>query len=269
MPDVWASVAELDEATQKRLADVLETRGADPRQQEMRRTFLADVEFPAAAHVLEVGCGTGVLTRVLAGLAEVEAVVGVDLAPSLLDKARELAADLPSVRFEEADARSLPFADESFDVAVFDSTLSHVPEPTRAFAEAFRVLRPSGCLAAFDGDYATTTVALGDHDPLQVCVDAMMAGSVNDRRVMRRLPTLVRDSGFELRRTGSHGFVEFGDGNYMLSVIDRGADMLAAAGTIGPDLAAALKAEARRRANAGEFFGHVSYVSLIARKPTR
>jgi ubiquinone/menaquinone biosynthesis C-methylase UbiE len=269
LSDVWASVAELDAATQKRLADVLEMRGADPKQQAMRRTFLADVAFPAAAQALEVGCGTGVLTRVLAGLADVEAVVGVDLAPSLLDKARELAADLPGVRFEQADARSLPFADETFDVAVFDSTLSHVSQPERALAEAFRVLRPGGCLAAFDGDYATTTVALGDHDPLQVCVDAMMAGSVNDRRVMRRLPMLVRDCGFQLKRTGSHGFVESGDGTYMLSVIDRGADMLWASGKIGADLAGALKAEARRRASAGEFFGHIAYVSLIARKHTR
>jgi ubiquinone/menaquinone biosynthesis C-methylase UbiE len=57
-----------------------------------------------------------------------------------------------------------------------------VSEPDRALAEVFRVLRPDGWLAAFDGDYATTTVALGDHDPLQVCVDAMMASSVNDRR---------------------------------------------------------------------------------------
>ena len=223
--------------------------------------------FPRA-HVLEVGCGTGVLTRVLAALAEVDTVVGVDLAPSLLEKARERAADLPGIRFEQADARSLPFADESFDVAVFDSTLSHVPEPDRALAEAFRVLRPGGCLAAFDGDYATTTVALDDHDPVQVCVDAMMAYSVNDRRVMRRLPTLARDSGFQLMRTGSHGFVETGDGGYMLSVIDRGADILLASGRIGEELAAALKAEARRRATAGEFFGHIAYASLIARKAT-
>jgi ubiquinone/menaquinone biosynthesis C-methylase UbiE len=170
-----------------------------------------------------VGCGTGVLTRMLARQADVETVVGVDLAPSLLDRARELAAELPKIRFEEADARSLPFAAESFDVAVFDSTLSHVPEPERALAEAFRVLRPDGWLAAFDGDYAPTTVALSDHDPLQVCVDAMMAKSVNDRRVMRRLPQLVRDGGFQLARVRSHGFVETGDGFYMLTVVDRGA----------------------------------------------
>ncbi len=50
--------------------------------------------------MLEVGCGTGVLTRILAGMAGVGFVVGVDLAPSLLDTARELAADVANVRFE-------------------------------------------------------------------------------------------------------------------------------------------------------------------------
>ena len=81
---------------------------------------------------------------------------------------------------------------------------------------------------------------------------------------MRRLQTLVRDRGFQLERTRSHGFVETGDGGYMLTVIDRGADMLQASARIGADLAAALKAEARRRAGAGEFFGHIAYLSVIA-----
>jgi ubiquinone/menaquinone biosynthesis C-methylase UbiE len=267
MPDVWSTVAELDATTQQRLVDVLETRGADPQQQEMRRTFLADVDLPARAHVLDVGCGTGVLTRVLAGLPEVGSVVGVDLAASLLDTARELAADLPDVRFERADARSLPFADGTFDVVVFDSTLSHVPQPERALAEAFRVLRPDGRLAAFDGDYATTTVALDDHDPLQTCVEAMMANSVNDRRVMRRLPALVRDRGLQRVEVRSHGYIEASRGGYMLTVVDRGAELLRASGRIGEELAAALKAEARRRVSEGEFFGHIAYVSVVARKP--
>jgi SAM-dependent methyltransferase len=156
---------------------------------------------------------------------------------------------------------------DSFDVVVFDSTLSHVPGPERALAEAFRVLRSAGWLAAFDGDYATTTVALGDHDPLQRCADAMMAHSVNDRWLVRRLPTLVRTAGFEVTRFRSHGYAEAGEGGYLLTVIDRGADLLRATGQIGDDAAAALKAEARRRSATGTFFGHVAYASLLARKP--
>ncbi|HSL01439.1 MAG TPA: methyltransferase domain-containing protein [Rubrobacteraceae bacterium] len=268
MPDVWATFNELDARMQERLAGVLETRGADSRQQEMRRAFLEDIPFPADAHVLEAGCGTGVLTRVLARTPNVATVVGIDVAPALLSKARDLAADLTNVTFQEADARSLPFQDETFDVVVFDSTLTHVPGPERALTETFRVLRPQGYLAAFDGDYATTTVALGDHDPLQTCADSMMANSVNNRWLGRRLPALVRSCGFDIQGFGSHGFVETTESAYMLTIVERGADILLASGQIGEETAAALKAEARRRVAAGAFFGHIAYVSVIARKPS-
>jgi hypothetical protein len=53
----------------------------------------------------------------------------------------------------------------------------------------------------------------------------------------------------------------------MLTVVERGADMLRAFGQIGDETAAALKAEARRRVEAKTFFGHIAYGSLIARKP--
>jgi ubiquinone/menaquinone biosynthesis C-methylase UbiE len=267
MPDMWAAVTELDDAMQARLADVLETRGSDPQQQAMRRAFLADVEFASGAHVLDVCCGTGVLTRALARRPEVEAVVGVDTAPSLLERARELAADLPDVTFREADARSLPFDDAIFDVVVYDSTLTHVAGAERALAEAFRVLRPLGRLGAFDGDYSTTTVAVGDHDPLQSCVDTMLDNSVHDRWLVRRLPALARAAGFEVEGLRSHGFVETTEAEYMLTIVNRGVVILLESGQIGEELAAALRGEGRRRAEAGTFFGHIAYASVTARKP--
>ena len=268
MPDLWATVAELEPSVQERLAGVLETRGADARQQAMRHAFLSSIEFPARARVLEVGCGTGVLTRMLARWPNVEAVVGIDPAASLIREARRLASDLANIAFKEGDGRSLPLGNDTFDVVVFDSTLSHVPEPERALSEARRVLRPAGSLAVFDGDYATTTVALGDHDPLQACVAAMMANSVNDRWLMRRLCGLVRQAGLEVVAFHSHAFLETAGGAYMLSVVDRGADILHSSGAIGEETASALKAEARRRVDAGTFFGQINYASLTARKPS-
>lgn len=267
MPDVWSAVEELDTTAQRRLAEVLETRGADPRQRGLRSTFLDTVPFPPAAKVLDVGCGTGVLTRVAAGRPDVAEIVGVDPAASLLEMARDLAADLGNVRFLEGDARSLPAEDGSFDVVLFDSTLSHVPGIERALGETFRVLRGGGWLAAFDGDYATTTVALGDHDPLQECVNEMMVNSVNDRYLMRRLPSLLRQSGFEVERFDSYGFVDMSGDGYMMTVVDRGVDLLSASGRIGEQTAAALRAEAANRANEGTFFGHVAYCSVLAHKP--
>jgi ubiquinone/menaquinone biosynthesis C-methylase UbiE len=267
MSDLWARVTELDPSMQSRLADVLETRGADVQQQRIREAFLDAVTFPTRSRVLDVGCGTGVLTRLLAARPEIVEVVGVDPATSLLERARALAADLTSVTFHEGDARSLSFENESFDVVVFDSTLSHVPGVEQALTEALRVLRTPGWLAVFDGDYATTTVALADHDPLQECVNAMMANSVNDRYVMRRLPSLARQAGFELDRFDSHGFADLSGDGYMVTVVERGVDILETSRQIGQATAEALKAEVMRRADEGTFFGHIAYASLVARKP--
>ena len=53
----------------------------------------------------------------------------------------------------------------------------------------------------------------------------------------------------------------------MGSWVDLGADALVAAGQIGADMAAALKAEARQRVASGEYFGHIAYMSCVAHKP--
>jgi len=65
----------------------------------------------------------------------------------------------------------------------------------------------------------------------------------------------------------SYGYVQITDPNYMLTIVDRGADALAVAGQIGRELTDALKAEARRRVEQHAFFGHIAYASLLARKP--
>jgi ubiquinone/menaquinone biosynthesis C-methylase UbiE len=267
MPDVYSMISDLDRATQERIADVLETRGADPQQQAMRRSFLNEIPFPDRTRALEVGCGTGVMCRLLARWPNVGSVVGVDPAGLLVQKAREASGDFDNLTFQEADGRSLPFGEGEFNAVIFDSTLCHMPEPERGLAEAFRVLVPGGWLAAFDGDYTTTTVALSDNDPLQRCVDAMMAHSLNDPRLVRRLAPLVRSAGFEVRALRGYSFIETGESSYMLSIIDRGADFLSTAGELGKETAAALKDEARRRVQAGTFFGHIAYAGVIARKP--
>jgi hypothetical protein len=53
----------------------------------------------------------------------------------------------------------------------------------------------------------------------------------------------------------------------MLTIVDRGADALVAAGTIGEVAVGALKEEARRRVESHEFFGHIAYASVIGTLP--
>jgi SAM-dependent methyltransferase len=267
MPDVYATITEAPTSVVEVVGDAMELRATEPQQQRMLTDYLSRVRFPNTARVLEVGCGTGAISRRLVQVVGVAEVVGVDPSPGLLDRARQLAASTPRLSFMEADGRYLPFADESFDVVVAHTVISHVPTPERLVAEAFRVLRAGGTAAVFDGDFSTVSVATADHDPLQACAGAFASGFVNDPWVVRRLPSMLREAGFDELDFHSHGYAQITEPAYMLNVVERGASVLAAAGLIGEDLASALSAEARRRENEGVFFGHIAYASLLALKP--
>jgi ubiquinone/menaquinone biosynthesis C-methylase UbiE len=266
MPDPYASIVQADKEMQARLADVLEVRAADPQQRAMLKAYLSELQLPSAANVLDVGCGTGPVSRVLAETPGVREVVGIDPSPVFVERARELGRHLSRLSFQTGDGCALPFPDASFDLVIFHTTLCHVPDPEQALREAHRVLRADGWLAVFDGDYMTTTVAIDAFDPLQPAVDTMVANFVQNPWLTRRLRRVLGGLGFTVSSLRSHGYTQTTDPQYMLTIVDRGADLLAEAGSISAQQAIALKTEARRRAEAGEFFGHISFISLIAHK---
>jgi SAM-dependent methyltransferase len=267
VPDVYTTIAAQDDAVVEQLAAAMELRARDPRQRAFVDEYLSGVDLPPGARVVEIGCGTGAISRVLAARDGVAELVGVDPSPVLVARARELAGGVAGLRFEVADGAATPLDDDGADLVVLHTVLSHAPDPEGLVAEAARLLRPGGALALFDGDYATMTLALGEQDPLQACATAFAGSYINDRWVVRRAAAMAVAAGFTDVRTRSHGYVQIDEPDYLLSIADRGADVLATAGTIGPDLAAALKSEARRRAAAGRFFGFIAYLSVVARWP--
>lgn len=96
--------------------------------------------------VLDVGCGTGVVAISAARLGA--KVVGSDLTPALLERAKEHSklAQL-DIEWKEADAEALPFPDASFDAVVSQFGHMFAPRAEVAIAEMLRVLKPGGTLA--------------------------------------------------------------------------------------------------------------------------
>ena len=268
MPDVYASITAADQATLERLIAALELRAADLLKRGILKDFVSEFTLPEKATVLEIGCGTGAVTRFLARLPQVAQALGVDPSPVFIARARQLAGQFRNLSFREGDGRALCNEDRSFDTVIFHTALCHIPKPEKALAEALRVLRPGGSLAVFDGDYASTSVATGNFDPLQCCADAVVDGLVHDRWLMRRLPAMLRRAGFDQVGFRSYGYTSLPEPSYMFTLVERGADLLQSDGRIGREIADALKAEARRRAEADGFYGLIVFASAVARKPT-
>jgi SAM-dependent methyltransferase len=106
------------------------------------------VPMSGTTRVLELACGTGIVTRPLrAALPASATLVATDLNEAMVSYARE-AVPLAGIVWRTADAQALPFADESFDVVVFQFGIMFLPDAARGFGEAYRVLAPGGTLLA-------------------------------------------------------------------------------------------------------------------------
>jgi SAM-dependent methyltransferase len=113
---------------------------------ELAEPFLAFAGIEGESRVLDVGCGTGSLTRAIAARHAAE-VVGVDIAPPFVEHARARNRD-PRVSFEVEDASELSFASGAFDAALSILVLNFIPEYRAAAAGMVRVTRPGGLVAA-------------------------------------------------------------------------------------------------------------------------
>lgn len=112
---------------------------------EEARRAMEGITVPS---VLDVGCGTGMLSERLLGAFPSCHLAGVDLSPAMVERARARLAGRAEVR--EADAERLPFHDGAFDLVVCNDSFHHYPDPDRAAFQMWRVLRKGGALVLGD-----------------------------------------------------------------------------------------------------------------------
>ena len=126
-------------------------------ENEMGQRWLYEIErfLPEgrSLNILDVGTGTGFFAILLAEKGH--RVEGIDLTPAMLEEARTLAKQRNlDITFREMDAQNLAYPDGTFDVVISRNLTWTLPDPERAYASWFRVLKPGGVLLNFDADYA-------------------------------------------------------------------------------------------------------------------
>jgi SAM-dependent methyltransferase len=150
--------------------------------------------------ILDVGCYDGYLLRELSRRCATEGV-GIDISAHALGLARSLTRG-QRIRFVLANASSLPFASEAFDVVVCSEILEHIPDLERALSEIARVLVPGGRV------YATMPNALDQvWPPLRPVCRRVDRIEGHLRRLSREeFLTVMRDQGLEATTTRYRGF---------------------------------------------------------------
>jgi len=196
-PDPWRNAdgqTNVDE-----MAKSLEARGRTPAHARLRRRFLKFVPVRSGERVLEVGCGTGVVVRDLAGLVGRRGeVVGVDASRRLLDRARALSRETARhtrIAWRVADAASLPFAANRFDAALAVTVILHVADPLRVVREMARVTRPGGRVAVQDQDFGVVAVTHPERELTERIMRGVAERVYEEPHSGRRLPGLLRAAG--------------------------------------------------------------------------
>jgi len=239
----WRDTAGLEAEKARELAGRLELRAKSPDEIEARQAYLDLLGVTAGERVLDVGCGSGVVTRDIArrvgpsGLA-----VGIDPSPQFLAVARELAEGAGlggGVEFREGNALSLPFPDGAFDVVVAVTVLSHTPGGESAIAEMARVVRPGGRVGVFDLDTDMTSITHPDRALTRRIVAAASDATAVDGWLSRRLPQLFMRAGLVEVRVRGFFPLEIDPLGFYAGLAERAAETALTAGAIS---------EAERRA---------------------
>jgi SAM-dependent methyltransferase len=193
----------------------LNPQGPQMADESMVRTLAAQIEaiwpqeknllnfyrLPRQARVLDVGAGTGEFSARVAEFLPEAQVLGVELLPASVERARRLRAALaPRLSFEVGDAYRLEQPDDTFDLVANRHMVQSVPHVERIFAELVRVTRPGGHVHVLAEDYSMLHMMSGPLDPdvfWRKGPVEFAERTGTDSRIGRRAWTLLREAGLK------------------------------------------------------------------------
>ena len=175
---------------------LLDLQDASPPISRLRDWALNALSVQPGEIAVDVGSGTGTITRLLGTLVAPHGqAIGIEPNPRLREIADARATAAAGVRFADGLAGELPLADGSVDVLWCERVLQHLPDPQAAIDEFARVLRPGGRAMLLDSDHASRVMSALDYE-IEAKINAAFMGQIPNPRAARLIPQQAMRAGF-------------------------------------------------------------------------
>jgi ubiquinone/menaquinone biosynthesis C-methylase UbiE len=170
----------------------------------LRHRLLQQASIQPGQRVLDVGCGTGLLTLMVKHSIPDAIVTGLDADEQVIQIARDKSRGF-DIQWDHAFAFDMPYPDQSFDVVVSSFVMHHLTgaDKLRTFREVHRVLRPGGCFHVLD---------FGPPFKLLTRFQAsvMKNFEITADNFAGRIPFILAEAGFSSAKEIGHGIMFFG-----------------------------------------------------------
>ncbi len=260
----WENPDRLPPEEAAALASFIEGRGRLPEQSGHHDALVAAIAPQPGARMLDLGCGTGPVTRRLATLVgDGGSVLGVDVSAAMLRVARD-AEIMPTLRYELGDTAALPYPDASFDGAAAARLLLHLPDPLPTLTEARRLVRPGGRLGLLEWDLGTLIVDLDDRALLRKVLSWRADSLDGDNWMARQLPRLLLRSGWSVQSIVPRVTIARDATAQLVGSLRYAGDMAAKHGAIDGGELAAWHAAIDERLAEGTFFASSTDFVIVA-----
>jgi ubiquinone/menaquinone biosynthesis C-methylase UbiE len=259
----WASPSNISSATAAAMAASLEERARCPDQQQVNAALGQALNPKPGGRWLEVGCGSGVLCRLLAPqIMPGGQMYGSDISFEILEVARQLAGEAglaETVVFEVGGAERLPFASDTFDGAFAARLLLHVSNPEAVISEMARVTKPFGWVTAMDWDFETVAVDHSNRELTRRLLHWRTDHEGGDNWSGRKLWRYMIRAGLTNLTLHPVLSVAQNETDSLYQSLWKAAQVACAGGAITPEEEFHWKAELKAKMAANQFFASIVY----------
>jgi 2-polyprenyl-3-methyl-5-hydroxy-6-metoxy-1,4-benzoquinol methylase len=268
--DVWGRTSDIDESALAIMAARLENRAKHPFFRGVIADYIGDLELSRIERVIEIGCGTGVVSRALAATSGFRGtIIATDMSPYLIEAARGHAVMEgvdARITFEVGSATNLRAEAGACDLVIAHTLLSHASDPVAILAECARALRPRGQLLIFDRDFGSSALSLDETTAAKIDVADIARAFAAQPFIMRQLPRLLAEAGFVIESHRPYVIADIGQAEFFAENLSTWRRLLPVSGVVSKGDADVLMNGLEAASTAGILFWANNFYTYIARK---